>query len=115
MAKTLNFNTIKKRYLTVTFADEKKTTIMIGTPTKAIMDDLTSLQSDLKGQDNDEIQNNDETMDELFATCARLMSRNKGGVKITKEFLEQQFDFEDIFTFFNAYMDFMNELTNLKN
>lgn len=115
MAKTLNFNTIKKRYLTVTFADETKTTVMIGTPTKAIMDELTSLQMNLQGQENNDIENNEDNLNELFETCSRLMSRNKGGIKITKQFLEEQFDIEDILTFFNAYMEFISELTDTKN
>ena len=54
-------------------------------------------------------------MNDLYFTCARLMSRNKGGVKITKEFLEDIFDFEDILIFFNAYMDFIHGVTGSKN
>lgn len=112
MAKTLNFNTIKKQYLTVTFNDEKKTTVMIGTPTKSIMNELIALNESLD-VDGDSISN--ETIDELFYVCARVISRNKGGVTITKDFLEDTFDIEDLFTFFNAYMDFVTVLGNEKN
>ena len=45
--KSLNFNNVKNTYLKVTLADDNNTTIMIGTPTKAIMDDLVLLQSGL--------------------------------------------------------------------
>lgn len=114
MAKALNFNNVKKTYLTVTLADESNTTIMIGTPTKAIMDDLVSLQDSL-----DNVSENDEASveatDELYSDCAKLMSRNKGGVKITKDYIEKVFDFEDIIIFFNAYMDFITEVTGSKN
>ena len=111
--KALNFNKVKKTYLTVTLADENNTTIMIGTPTKAIMDDLVLLQSGLETI-SEEDANVDNT-DELYSACAKVMSRNKGGVKISKEFLEEIFDFEDIIIFFNAYMNFITEVTSVKN
>lgn len=111
--KALNFNKVKKTYLTVTLADENNTTIMIGTPTKAIMDDLVLLQSGLETI-SEEDANVDNT-DELYSACAKVMSRNKGGVKISKEFLEEIFDFEDIMIFFNAYMNFITEVTSVKN
>ena len=111
--KSLNFNNVKKTYLTVTLADENDTTIMIGTPTKAIMDDLVLLQSGLETISEDDA--NVDATDELYSACAKVMSRNKGGIKISKEFLEEIFDFEDIMIFFNAYMDFITEVTSGKN
>lgn len=113
MSKPLNFNNVKKQYLTVTLADEKKTTLMIGTPTKALMDDLVLLQSSLETLSKDE--NNTEATGDLYNACAKVMSRNKGGIKITKEYLEEIFDFEDIIIFFNAYMNFISEVTGGKN
>ncbi|MFQ8652495.1 hypothetical protein [Hominilimicola sp.] len=113
MAKPLNFNNVKKKYLTVTLADEKKTTLIIGTPTKAIMDDLLLLQSSLETINEDET--NAEATDDLYLACTKVMSRNKGGIKVTKEFLENLFDFEDIMIFFEAYMDFIGEVTDVKN
>jgi hypothetical protein len=117
MAKTLNFNTIKKKYLTVTFRDEEKTTVMIGTPNKAIMDELVSLNNDLKDMkdENNRTHIDDDTMDDLYRVSAKVISNNKGGVKMSKEKLEELFDFEDMLIFFTAYMEFMEELTNTKN
>lgn len=112
MAKSLNYNSIKKQYLTVTLADEKQTTIMIGTPTKSDMDELKSLQGVIEslGEDTDS-----EKMDVMFTLCARLMSRNKGGIEITKEKIEDIFDLEDIVIFFHAYQDFLSEVMGGKN
>lgn len=113
MAKALNFNKIKKNYLPVTFADENETTILVGTPTKAIMDDLTLLQASL-----DEISEDGADAvgtSELYEACAKIMSRNKTGAKITPEFLESVFDFEDIVIFFHAYTEFIGEVINQKN
>ena len=113
MAKSLNFNNVKKQFLTVTLADEKNTTLMIGTPTKAIMDDLMILQESMNAVSDNETNN--EATDDLYSACARVMSRNKAGVKITKDYLSEIFDFEDIIIFFNAYMDFIDEVIASKN
>lgn len=113
MAKPLNFNNVKKQYLTVVLADDKKTTLLVGTPTKAIMDDLVRLQSSLETISDDET--NVEATDDLFDACAKVLSRNKAGIKITKEYLSNVFDFEDVMIFFSGYMDFISEVTGSKN
>lgn len=113
MAKSLNFNNVKKQFLTVTLADEKNTVLMIGTPTKAIMDDLTLLRNSMNSVSDNE--SDIEATDDLYNACARVMSRNKAGVNITKEFLAEIFDVEDITIFFNAYMEFIDEVIASKN
>lgn len=112
MPKALNFTKVQKSYLPVTFADEKKTTILVGTPTKAIMDELTVLYTNIEELGEDAASNNTE---ELFEACAKIMSRNKTGVKISRDFLEQVFDYEDIIIFFRAYMEFIGEVIGQKN
>ena len=114
MSKALNFNTVKKQYLTVTLADDKKTTLMIGTPTKSVMNDLVLLQASVEAINDD---TNPEVIDDLYRACAKVMSRNKAGLEITKEALEEIFDIEDITIFFNAYMEFLDEVmsANSKN
>ena len=108
MVKALNYGKVKKTYFPVTFPDEK-TTILVGTPTKAIMDDLKLLE--------DRVDENEESEDsgELYAACAKIMSRNKTGTKITREYLESVFDFEDIVIFFNHYKEFLSEVLAAKN
>ena len=112
MSKALNFNNIKKRYLTVTFSDEKSTTILVGLPTKAILTELMELNVDV----NTANEGGDfGAFDELYDICVKTMSRNKGGVKITREFLENVFDFEDILIFLKEYMSFVGEIASSKN
>lgn len=111
MAKAINFNNIKKKYLTITLQDEKKTTILVGTPTKEIMDKLVSLQDIFN--DPDSIDN--DTIDNLYEICANIISRNKTNTRIDTETLAQLFDIEDLFIFFNGYMDFVGELNSEKN
>ena len=113
MAKPLDFKTIPKQYLTVTLPDEKGTTLLIGTPNKKLMDDLMVLQTTIDRFD--ENTTDTESFNELFDACAKIMSRNKANIEITKEMLEEIFDLEDIMIFFNAYMGFIDEVSGSKN
>ena len=113
MAKSLNFNNIKKQFFNVTLPDEKNTILMIGTPTKAIMDDLTLIQKSMLSVNDTE--SSIDVTDDLYNACAKVMSRNKAGTKITGEFLAEIFDFEDVILFFNAYMAFIDEVIASKN
>lgn len=114
MSKTLNFNDVKKRYLTVTLADENNTTLMISTPTKRVLSAIVSLQDNIADVEKGGGVSV-EALDDMYSVCAEIMSHNKGGVKVEKELLEDIFDFEDITIFFNAYMNFINEVTVGKN
>lgn len=112
MAKQLNFNNIKKEYLTITLPDEKRTVLLVGTPNKGLLKELTEIKSAIE-QYGDEMS--EEAIDNLFYICARLLSRNKGGVEITREYIEDLFDIEDVLIFVHAYLDFIAELANSKN
>ena len=110
MAKSLDFNSMKKKYLTVTLADEAKTVLLIGTPTKAVLDRLLNMKDSLAG---DELT--DDAIEDLYDICAQIMSRNKTGRVITKEAVQELFDFEDIIVFIRAYTDFISEVSGAKN
>ena len=111
MSNAINFNNVTKRYLTVTFADANNTVVTVGTPTKALFQDLVELAKNIRAG----AENNLATLDDLYIVCAKIMSRNKEGVEITKEFMEENMDFEDIITFFKEYMSFVREISKLKN
>ena len=110
MAKSLDFNSIKKKYWTVTLPDENKSVLLIGTPTKGVLDSLLSMKESLENE-----RMSDDALEDLYGICAKIMSRNKTGKVITKEFVQDIFDFEDIIIFIRAYTDFINEVTNVKN
>ena len=112
MSNILNFNNVTKQYLTITFADEKNTTIMVGTPTKALLRELVDLEKNIRNIDP---ENNFGALDELYSVCAKIMSRNKTGFKVTKEFLEENLDFEDSLIFLKGYMSFVSRLSKQKN
>lgn len=110
MSKALDFNKIKKKYFTVTLADENCTTLMISTPTKEIMDEFISMKDSLGDG-----RIGDEAISELYDLCVKIINRNKGGLKFSKKDLESLFDFEDIIIFIRAYTEFINEVSNSKN
>ena len=110
MSKSLNFNNIKKRYLTVTLPDEDQSVLMIGTPTKAVFDELLNMKDALEGESV-----TDDAINDLYEICAKIMSRNKTGRVITMETVQDLFDFEDIIIFVRAYTEFISEVSNSKN
>lgn len=112
MAKPLNFNNIKKRYMTVTLADKDKTCVMITTPTKAILSQMVELQENIE-----QIDNELELLDEMYSLVAQIMSRNKGGIEVPQSLIESCMDFDDLKIFISAYFEFVQELKqeNAKN
>lgn len=111
--KTLNFNKVKKQYLAVTLADEKNTTILVGTPTKSLLDDFLALKTHVESLGKDEVDQ--ETLDDLFEVVSKCMSRNKTGYHVTAEYIANIFDVEDILIFMTAYAEFLDEMTKAKN
>lgn len=107
--KALNFNSIEKKYLTVTLNDEKNTTILVQSPTKKVMDYLVSMDN------NGDVSKDIEQIEMLYLVCSEIMSRNKCNIKITKDLLEEIFDVEDIMTFLTSYMQFIGEQVKGKN
>lgn len=111
MAKMLDFTKVKKEYWTVKLDDEKKTVLMIGTPTKAILNEFLAI--------NEAVDENGgadgELIEDIYRVCANIMSFNKGGIRITPEYLENFFTVSDVMLFFNGYSEFMSSMTNAKN
>ncbi|WP_338547363.1 hypothetical protein V1225_01590 [Emergencia sp. JLR.KK010] len=107
--KALDFNTLKKKYLTVTLPDENKTKLMLRTPTKRILNEFINLEKILEdGTD-------DDGLEEIYDTLAIIMSHNKTGRKVETETLIELMDMEDIVIFLQSYMDFVSEIVALKN
>lgn len=110
MSRNLDFNTLKKQYLPVTLNDEKKTKLLLTTPTKSVLDDFIRI-NDYIGEENV----GDEAIDELYRVIARVLSHNKAGTRITKETVEELLDFEDVIVFIHAYTAFIDDVVNSKN
>lgn len=111
MAKPLNFNNTKKRYLNVTLPDGE--TIMVGMPSKRVMGELLEMKDDLDGLKEADVDM--ATLDDIYRIVGEILSRNKAGVKVTTEQVEEFFDIDDLIVFFNAYVAFIGEVTGSKN
>ena len=110
---SIDFNLREKKYLTITLNDEKKTTIMVLSPSKKVMNKLVRIK-DLIGNESKDISE-DEQINLLYETCSIVMSRNKGGITIEKELLEEIFDIDDVQFFLNKYMEFVSSRIKGKN
>lgn len=118
MAKALNFNKIKKTYMFLTLADDKHTTLMIGTPNKALSDDLMTLNkamAELSKEETEDVEESEFILNELYEVCTKILNRNKNGITISKKQVEELLDYEDIIIFFKNYVDYVNSITNSKN
>lgn len=106
----LDFNKIKKNYLTIVLPDEKKTRLQVMTPTKRLLTQLMETLPEMSGD-----MPTEENLNTLYDFCARLMSRNKSATVITGEDLAACLDFEDLVAFFETYATFVSEIANSKN
>lgn len=109
MAHTLDFTKQKKEYLTVKLNDEKGTVLMIGTPTKKILEEFVLINEQIGDGMSADVVN------DVYTVCAKIMSFNKGGIKITPDDLGEFFDIKDIMVFFEVYGEFMTTVTGAKN
>lgn len=108
----LNFNKVQKHYLKITLFNET-TPILVGTPNKRLLDKLLAMDTVIDNSGESEL--NTEQVTELYNICAEVLSINKTNKKITGEQLEEMFDIEDLFLFFNKYMEFIDSIATLKN
>lgn len=98
----LDFSHLHKASLAVRMPDGSELSVL--SPTKKIFDTLNDLEQRFQGG----TQMNDlGAIREIYALIAEILSRNKQGRSVTAELLEEQLDFEDLQTFFNAYVSFV--------
>lgn len=109
MAKSLDFTKLKKQYFTVTLPNEERTVLMIGIPTKKTLEEFITVKETLTSSEDE------NALETVYGVVAKLMNHNKGGVKVTREMLEETLDFEDLIIFINAYTEFIKNITSAKN
>lgn len=106
MAKTLDFNTLKKNFITITLRDKKKTKLNVLPPSKRLYEDIQIIRSrliDMIDLPIEEVEEKD-VVGEFYEAVAHAMSRNKENIEVTKEMLEKMLDFHDIWTFLDLYI-----------
>lgn len=112
----VNFQKAKRNYLVATFEDEKdgkecEKRIWVGMPKKKVFDALIEMQRLMERKkraetEEEKIDIQEETIDELYELTARILSNNKACEIITKEWVENTLDTGELEEFFDQYIKF---------
>ena len=114
MAKTLDFNALKKPTLPLVMQDEQRTKILVSTPTQGLVEQLEAAGPEFEAV----FESGDvEGIKAAYVLAAQLMSCNLSGIKVTAEDLRDKFKLNlyEIMLFFGAYNDFLAEIESAKN
>lgn len=112
--KALDLNKAKRQSFPVTMMDEKQTVFNLVMPNAETIKRLQTIYRELPS-----VMNGDdpEALDACYEVAAELFSRNRMQSEVTAEELKSIYamEIEDLILFFNAYMEFIRELTKSKN
>lgn len=114
MAKTLDFNSIKRPTLPLIMKDDDRTHIDVTVPTEGLVSELIATAPELEAV----VKNGDSaSIRAVYDLAARLISCNRGEIPVTADDLIEKYnlDLEAIIVFYGAYTDFINEIANAKN
>lgn len=112
--KALDLNKAKRQSFPVTMMDEKQTVFNLVMPKAETIKKLQVIYRELPS-----VMNGDdpEALDACYEIAAELFSCNRRQSEVTAEELKSIYamEIEDLILFFNAYMEFIAELTKVKN
>lgn len=114
MAKTLDFNKLKRPHLLLVMPDEKQTRIKVSTPTEGLIGELQAALPELMEVFD---AGDSETIAAVYDLAARLINNNLSAVTVTAEELAGKYglNLEYLVAFFDTYVDFIGEITAAKN
>lgn len=107
----LDFRKQKKNCLEIILNDAAETKISVMQPTKRLFHRMAAMSEEVAGMGGADL----DVLDEVYGVCAELMSRNREGIVVGKNNLEETMDFEDIVTFLQAYNAFVAGIVGGKN
>lgn len=112
--KALDLNKAKRQSFAVTMMDEKQTVFNLVMPNAETIKRLQTIYKELQSVISD---NDTDALDACYEVAAELFSCNRMQRNVTVDELKSVYamEFEDLVLFFNAYMEFINELTKAKN
>ena len=114
MARTLDFNSINRPVLELVMQDEAKTVIKVSTPSEKLVEELQATMPELQ-----EVLNtgNKDAVALCYDLAARLINCNRSFITVTAEELREKFriDLESLVIFYSAYLDFIQEINDVKN
>ena len=114
MAKGLNFRNFTQPTLPINMNDAEETLFTVTTPTVELVERLEANKDNLiatfeKGDEN--------TLDEIWALAASLISCNRECRQVTVEELKGRYgmSYAMLLAFFTVYGEFIDEIDNAKN
>lgn len=114
MSKIIDFNSYRRPELVFVMKDKDSTTLHVTTPTEQLVKELRvnlrELQRVLTGGDA-------EASRMVYLLAAKLLNCNLDGVTVTAEELARKYrlNMEDMAVFYEAYMNFIEEIEHAKN
>lgn len=96
--KSFSFNKIERSFFAAELKDNKK--VLIKMPQKKTFEKMNAF--------NSATTDIEDTIGALYGLCADIMSNNKTGRSITADYLEKNFDFEEMMIFIEEYTDFVS-------
>jgi hypothetical protein len=114
MKKTLDFNKLQRPTLELVMSDADRTVINVTTPSEELVEkihaNLDALQDAAK-------RNDIESIKISYTLAAEVISCNLEGLTVTAEELRDKYQMklDHAILFFNAYLDFINEIQSAKN
>lgn len=114
MAKTLDFNALKKPTLPLIMQDEQRTKILVSTPTQGLVEQLEAAGPEFESV----FESGDvEGIKAAYVLAAQLMSCNLSGLPVAAEDLRDKYKMNlyELMLFFGAYNDFLAEIESAKN
>lgn len=111
MAKILDLNSAFGPTMELVLCDKDRTHLTLTTPTEGMVDELKVL--DLKRM----AAGDREAVESIYDLAARLINRNREGVKVTGKTLRSRYGMSlwHMVAFFEGYLDFINEVGAAKN
>ncbi len=112
--RTLDFNALEQPVMEITLKDTDRTKLRLTTPTEGLYQRMLAAGKDLK---RITAKGNLETIKQIYALSAEIISCNTDGIKVTAEELRDVYGLKlyDIIVFMGAYVDFVKELASAKN
>lgn len=114
MAKTLDFSKLNTPVLPLVLMDEARTVVKVSTPSEALIEEL---EHELPALEPELTKGNKEAIGLCYDLAARLINHNRSYVRVTADELRKKYGLElfHLLAFFEAYIDFIGEITNAKN
>ena len=112
--RTLNLNTLEQPTLELTLRDSKKTVFRLIYPTVSVIERFNAAKDEIKKVATTKSA---DSIKALYELTAEMVSCNADCITVTAEELRDVYhvNFTDLIFIFKAYLDFINELEDVKN